>query len=95
MYIYGLVLCRAIVLLLNQNPNNMAKTEKTYDVTLTCIYNGCVKIKASSEDEAIRKANEMLDSKTLKDFPDRVELPDGCFQFGEATADYADEYDDD
>lgn len=74
----------------------MAKNnQKTYNVELTCIYNGNVRIKAESEDEAYRIANEMLDADTLKDFPDEVKIPNGSFQFGEATAEWAEEIEDD
>lgn len=65
---------------------------KTYIVDLTCIYNGTMRIEAKNEDEALRIAQESLNSETLKAFPDTVEMPnDGCFVFGEATADYAEE----
>ena len=65
-----------------------------YQVDLTCIYNGTMTIEAESEDAALRIAQDELNYETLKDFPDYVELPnDGCFQFGEATADYATELD--
>lgn len=72
------------------------KNQKTYDVTLTCVYNGSMKVRADNENDALRKAGEMLDSTALGEFPDYVKVPNGGFWFGEATADYADEnYDDD
>lgn len=66
------------------------KIMKKYQVELTCIYNGMMTIEAESEDEALRIAQDDLNYETLKCLPDYVELPnDGYFQFGEATADYA------
>lgn len=77
----------------------MAKKEqkqRTYRVNLTCIYNGYMNVKADNENDALCKTDEMLNCETLADFPDDVELPNGKFSFGEATADYIDEvYDDD
>ena len=65
-----------------------------YIVTLTLIYNGSMLVEAGSEDEALRIAQDSLDSKALSAFPDNVDLPnDGIFQFGEATADYCDKVD--
>ncbi len=67
---------------------------KKYQVELTCIYNGTMTIEAESENEALEIAQESLNYETLKELPDYVEIPnDGCFQFGEATADYATELD--
>lgn len=72
------------------------KNQKTYHISLTCIYNGYMDIKADSEDDALQKANDMLDSTALEEFPDYVEIPNGGFEFGEATADYVEDvYDDD
>lgn len=75
--------------------NETKKNQKTYDVSLTCIYNGCMKVRADNEDDALQNAQEMLDSETLSEFPDYVKIPNGGFWFGEATADYVDEADDD
>lgn len=76
--------------------NETNKNQKTYRVSLSCVYNGYMNIKADSEDAALRKANEMLNVETLSDFPAYVDLPYGEFQFGEATADFIEEtYDDD
>lgn len=69
----------------------MAKKQKTYRVSLTCVYNGHMNIKADSEDAALRKANEMLNCETLSEFPNYVDMPYGEFQFGEATADFIEE----
>ena len=76
--------------------NETKKNQKTYHVSLTCIYNGYTNIKADSKDDALQKANKMLDSTALEEFPDYVEIPNGGFEFGEAIADYAEDvYDDD
>lgn len=76
--------------------NETNKNPKTYRVSLSCVYNGYMNIKADSEDVALRKANEMLNVETLSEFPDYVELPHGEFRFGEASADFIEEtYDDD
>ena len=60
---------------------------KNYRIDLTCIYNGSMVVEAETEEEALQIAQESLNDKTLKEFPDYVELPNGGFQFGEATAD--------
>lgn len=70
------------------------KNEKKYQVECTCVYNGTMFVKATSEEDALEKASEMLDSDGLKNFPDSVNVPNGSFMFGEATADWADEVDD-
>lgn len=62
---------------------------KTYDITLTVIYNGSMTVKAENEEQALQLAQESLNHETLKEFPDGVEIPNGSFTFGEATADYA------
>lgn len=62
---------------------------KKYDVDVTMVYNGIMRVEADSEDEALEKAQEMLDAKGLKNAPNEIEVPNGCFHFGEATADYA------
>lgn len=60
-----------------------------YAVELTLIYNGTAHIEADSQEEALEKARESLNHETLAPFPDSVDIPDGSFYFGEATADYA------
>lgn len=55
------------------------KKLKTYEVTLTQIYNGTVFVEASSEEEAMEIAEEMLENDEVS------------FQFGEATVDEAEE----
>lgn len=62
---------------------------KKYDVVVTMIYNGIMRVEADSEEEALEKAQKMLDSKGLKNAPNEIEIPNGTFHFGEATADYA------
>lgn len=64
---------------------------KKFNVELTCIYNGSVDVEAENEQEAIEKAQELLNSENLASFPDYVEIPNGGFSFGEATADYINE----
>lgn len=61
-----------------------------YEVTLSCTYNGVMNVECESEEEAIRIAQEALNAQNLKGFPDRVEIPNGSFTFGEATADFVD-----
>lgn len=63
---------------------------KTYDITLTLIYNGAMTVEAENEEQALQIAQESLNDEALKDFPDEVQIPNGSFTFGEATADYAD-----
>lgn len=62
---------------------------KTYEITMTVIYNGSMTVKAESEEQALELAQESLNDETLKDFPYGVEIPNGSFTFGEATADDA------
>ena len=64
---------------------------KTYKVGTTIIYNGYMYVEAENEKEAFEKVEENLNYETLKPFPDEVEMPNGKFVFGEATADYIDE----
>ena len=67
-----------------------------YQVELTCIYNGTMTIEAEDKNEAWKIAQESLDYEALKDLPDYVKLPnDGYFQFGEVTADYVTECEED
>lgn len=76
--------------------NETKKNQKTYRVSLSCVYNGYMNVKADSEYDALCKADEALNSETLSEFPEYVEIPNGEFQFGEATADFIEEtYDDD
>jgi len=63
---------------------------KTYNITLTLIYNGSMTVKAENEEQALQLAQDSLNHETLKDFPNDVAIPNGSFTFGEATADYAD-----
>lgn len=67
------------------------KNQKTYRVSLTCIYNGYMNVKADNARDALNKAEEMLNCETLSGFPDCVEIPHGEFTFGEATADFIEE----
>jgi len=62
---------------------------KTYEITMTVIYNGSMTVKAESEEQALKFAQETLNDETLKGFPNEVEIPNGSFTFGEATADDA------
>lgn len=71
--------------------NETKKNQKTYRVSLSCVYNGYMYVKADNDDDALQKAQEMLDADTLSEFPDYVEIPNGEFQFGEATADFIEE----
>ena len=65
--------------------------KRKYQVTCTIIYNGSAIVEAESEDEALRIVEESLNDENLKVFPDYADVGDVTFQFGEATADYADE----
>lgn len=60
-------------------------------VDCTVIYNGSIEVEADNEQEALERVDEMLAGENLDGFPDEVTVCDGCFRFGEATADYADE----
>ena len=61
---------------------------KKFGVTCTMIYNGYIEVEAETEEEALEKAQKKLSSKTdCALFPSQI----GDFDFGECTADYADE----
>ena len=65
---------------------------KTYDVTLTVVYNGHMEIEAANPQRALDRAQEELNAYNLDGFPDEVTMANGGhLTFGEATADYAEE----
>ena len=63
---------------------------KVFQVDLTLVYNGHCTVEAENEEQALQIAQDSLNYKTLKEFPDEVYMceNDGIFSFGEATADY-------
>lgn len=67
---------------------------KKYEITCTMIYNGYMEIEANSEKEALQLAQESLCHENGDDFPDDGRFGLAQFSFGEATADYADEIND-
>lgn len=66
---------------------------KKYGVTCTMIYNGYKTVEAKNEEEAIEKVQQMLHHDTTDEFPNDGYFGSVFFNFGEATADYADETD--
>ena len=65
-----------------------------YAITYTTVYNGYAEVEAADKNEAMVKAQEILDISNLSEFPNSVELTDndgehvGCFDYGETTVDY-------
>lgn len=62
---------------------------KEYVVECAVIYNGLVKVKASSEMEAINNADALLNAETLKMFPNEVEVGNVNFTFADASGSMA------
>lgn len=62
-----------------------------FGISCTLIYNGYVEVEAENEEEAIAKAElNFTPNKTTK-IHDELYAGDVSFEFGEITADYADE----
>lgn len=65
---------------------------KLYYVEITAIYNGALNIRATSQKDALEIVKKMLnDDETTMTIPDFLELPFADLNFGEITADYAEE----
>lgn len=60
-----------------------------YYVECTMIYNGKMEVEANNAEEALRIAQENLSGEIADDFPDSGRFGKAEFDFGEATADYA------
>ena len=63
--------------------------EKEYSVECSMTYNGHVKVNAESQEDAIKKAERLMDSKYGDDFPNYGKLGLVTFKFSDATADFA------
>ena len=63
--------------------------EMEYSVECSMIYNGHVKVNAESQDDAIEKAERLMDSKYGDDFPNYGKFGLVTFKFSDATADSA------
>ena len=63
--------------------------EKEYSVECSMIYNGHVKVNAESQEDAIEKAERLMDSKYGDDFPNYGKFGLVTFKFSDATADSA------
>lgn len=64
---------------------------KKFNVICTLIYNGNVEIEADTAEEALIKAEKNFECDVENNVPCSVHSGDVCFEFGEMTADYADE----
>ena len=64
---------------------------KKFNVTCTLIYNGNVEIEADTIEEALTKAEKNFECDVENDVPYSVHSGDVRFEFGEMTADYAEE----
>lgn len=64
---------------------------KKFNVICTLIYNGNVEIEADTAEEALIKAEKNFECDVNNNVPYSVHAGDVCFEFGEMTADYADE----
>ena len=63
--------------------------EKEYSVECSMTYNGHVKVNAESQEDAIEKAERLMDSKYGDDFPNYGKFGLVTFKFSDATADSA------
>ena len=63
--------------------------EKEYSVECSMTYNGHVKVNAESQEDAIEKAERLMDSKYGDDFPNYGKFGLVTFEFSDATADSA------
>ena len=63
--------------------------EKEYSVECSMTYNGHVKVNAESQEDAIKKAEMLMDSKYGDDFPNYGKFGLVTFKFSDATADSA------
>ena len=63
--------------------------EKEYSVECNMTYNGHVKVNAESQEDAIEKAERLMDSKYGDDFPNYGKFGLVTFKFSDATADSA------
>lgn len=64
---------------------------KKFNVTCTLIYNGNVEIEANTAEEALSKARTNFGRNTDTNIPCALYAGDAQFEFGEMTADYAEE----
>lgn len=64
---------------------------KKFNVTCTLIYNGNVEIEADTVEEALIKAEKNFECDVENNVPYSVHSGDVRFEFGEMTADYAEE----
>lgn len=64
---------------------------KKFNVTCTLIYNGNVEIEANTAEEALSKARTNFGLNTDTNIPCALYAGDAQFEFGEMTADYAEE----
>lgn len=64
---------------------------KKFNVTCTLIYNGNVEIEADTAEEALIKAEKNFEYDVENNVPYSVHSGDVRFEFGEMTADYAEE----
>ena len=63
--------------------------EKEYSVECSVTYKGHVKVNAESQEDAIEKAERLMDSKYGDDFPNYGKFGLVTFKFSDATADSA------
>lgn len=64
---------------------------KKFNVTCTLIYNGNVEIEADTAEEALIKAEKNFEYDVENDVPRSLHSGNVHFEFGEMTADYADD----
>ena len=64
---------------------------KKFNVTCTLIYNGNVEIEANTAEEALSKARTNFGRNADTNIPCALYAGDAQFEFGEMTADYAEE----
>lgn len=82
-----------LLLYLHQENIKTTDYDKKFNVMRTLIYNGNVEIEADTKEEALIKVRTNFECYDERDIPGTLHVGDVPFEFGEMTADYADDED--
>ena len=74
--------------IIEEKRRNETDTKK-FSVTCTLIYNGEMEVEATDEEDAVNKAQQLLNRRVPGDLPDSGSIGGVPFTYGEATADFA------